>query len=257
MVERTMFGLSKQDVMVIVNRWIGVKDGYLGDFKYRTHEEFYPEYCGVDYDPNDFEGTTRQKFISILSAAPPADQAKIVRGVLERFPIEAEGAPPTRNAELRSRLVGLADGIERQGGIASPSPKVSSEAVRRALSDSETLLGTAEAGNVVDRVHTAFHGYLLAVCEDEGLTIEKDSSVTQLFKTLRTRHPRIRTGGPRSQDISKILGAMATIIDSLQPLRNRASLAHPNPHILADPEALLVINSIRTVFHYLDQRLSE
>lgn len=252
-----MFGLSKQDVMVIVNRWIGVKAGYLGDFTYRTHEEFYPEYCGVDYDPNDFEGTTRQKFISVLSAAAPPDQAKIVRGVLERFPMEAEDAPPTRNAELRERLVALVEGIERQGGIASPSPKVSSEAVRRALSDSETLLGTAEAGNVIDRVHTAFHGHLLAVCEDAGLTVKEDSSITQLFKALRTQHPGMQIGGPRSQDIGRVLGAMATIIDSLQPLRNRASLAHPNPHFLADPEALLVINSVRTIFHYLDQRLSE
>lgn len=45
--------------MKIVNRYIGVRDGYLGDFTYRTHAEFYPEYCGLDIDPATYPGTTR------------------------------------------------------------------------------------------------------------------------------------------------------------------------------------------------------
>lgn len=48
-----MSGLRQRDVMVMVNRWIGVSGGYLGDFTYRTHAEFYPEYCGLAYDPNE------------------------------------------------------------------------------------------------------------------------------------------------------------------------------------------------------------
>lgn len=36
--------------------------------------------------------------------------------------------------------------------------------------------------------------------------------------------------------------------------RNRASLAHPNP-VLPGPEANLVINAVRTIFHYLDHKL--
>jgi hypothetical protein len=79
--------------MKIVNRWIGVSGGYLGDFSYRTHAEFYPEYCGLDFDPYDYEGTTRERFIETTSGAGPRDQARIVHGVLERFPIGADDAP--------------------------------------------------------------------------------------------------------------------------------------------------------------------
>jgi hypothetical protein len=79
--------------MKIVDHWIGVSGGYLGDFSYRTHAEFYPGYCGLDFDPYDYEGTTRERFIETTSGAGPRDQARIVHGVLERFPIGADDAP--------------------------------------------------------------------------------------------------------------------------------------------------------------------
>ena len=41
--------------------------------------------------------------------------------------------------------------------------------------------------------------------------------------------------------------AMANIVDALNPLRNRASLAHPNTGLLEEPEAMLVINAVRTL----------
>jgi hypothetical protein len=44
-------GLTEQEVMIIVNQWIGVRGGYLSDFTYRTHGECYAEYCGVDAKP--------------------------------------------------------------------------------------------------------------------------------------------------------------------------------------------------------------
>ena len=48
---------------------------------------------------------------------------------------------------------------------------------------------------------------------------------------------------------------MATILDSMNSLRNRASVAHPNESLLEDPEAMLVINSARTVLHYIDAKM--
>jgi len=52
--------LSARDVEFVTRKWIGVSGGYLGDFSYRTHHEFYPDYCGIeDIDPYKLEGTTR------------------------------------------------------------------------------------------------------------------------------------------------------------------------------------------------------
>ena len=88
--------------MKIVNRYIGVTGGYLGDFSYRTHADFYPEYCDLEIDPHRYEGTTRQRFIAIISEQEPWVQARVVRGVTERFPVDGPASPPTRTKELRS-----------------------------------------------------------------------------------------------------------------------------------------------------------
>ncbi|WP_218154650.1 hypothetical protein [Paenibacillus sp. UNC496MF] len=74
--------LSNIDVMKVVNGYIGVEGGYLIGFSYNSHEEFYPMYCGLDIDPKQHKGTTRQRFISILSSADAPTQAKILRSVL-------------------------------------------------------------------------------------------------------------------------------------------------------------------------------
>ena len=49
---------------------------------------------------------------------------------------------------------------------------------------------------------------------------------------------------------------MGAILDALNPVRNRASVAHPNPSLLEQHEAMLVVNSTRTILHYLDSKLS-
>ena len=61
--------------------------------------------------------------------------------------------------------------------------------------------------------------------------------------------------GPRAGEIDKVLKALATVLDALQPVRNRASVAHPNKELLAAPEAMLVVNAGRTILHYLDAKL--
>jgi very-short-patch-repair endonuclease len=79
--------LTRPEIYKLVHEYIGVIDGYLGDFSYRTHTEFYPNYCDLDIDPNQYEGTTRERFLQILQKANPIEQAKIVKGILTKYPV--------------------------------------------------------------------------------------------------------------------------------------------------------------------------
>lgn len=105
------------------------------------------------------------------------------------------------------------------------------------------------------RVHTALHGYLIQVCADASITTGFDASLTQLFKILRTHHAAFRDLGPRSDDMGRVLNSLASVVDTLNPVRNKASVAHPNANLLRDPEAMLVINSVRTLLQFLDSKL--
>lgn len=244
--------LTRQEVMKVVNRYIGVDGGYLGDFSYRTHADFYPEYCGLDIDPNALTGTTRERFIEILFSSPPRDQAKILRGVLDRFGDNPDH--PTR-IQLRPELQSWINRLEAVPAVDLETPAHSREVVVRALADADELIRTNGATSAVDRIHTALHGHVLALCAATGIEVDREVTTTRALKLLRRNHHALAASGPRAEDITRMLGAMATVLDSLNPIRNNASVAHPNEELLSEPEAHLAINAARTVFAYLDAKV--
>lgn len=136
--------------------------------------------------------------------------------------------------------------------VSPPVLAVTSQAVDRALRDAEHLTSRSGASSAVDRVHTAFHGYLLAMCAHSGIQVPSDPSVTQLFKLLRVQHSGLAAAFSSSPESARIVNSLANIVDALNPIRNSSSLAHPNPSLLGEPEAMLVINTVRTLFHYLN-----
>ena len=112
MIDRDLssISLSRREITKLVNHYIGVSGGYLGDFSYRTHADFYHDYCNLDINPSEYEGTTRERFIAILSSLPPRDQAAVVRGVIDRFPV-GEG-PSTRTVEVRNEFLQIIQRLE-------------------------------------------------------------------------------------------------------------------------------------------------
>lgn len=249
---RSATGLSKREILLIVNRYIGVEGGYLGDFSYRTHADFYPEYCDLDIDPYRYEGTTRERFIAILSSLPVHDQAKVVRGVIERFPV---GSSRLRTEAAHDELLEIVARLESGGLVPGSPPALTSDVVLRAIGDAEALLQKGGPTSAVDRVHTSLHGHLRYLCDEGGVDYAADDSIVALFKKLRRGHPKLRDLGPRGEDIEKVLNACSSILDALNPVRNRASVAHPNEELLGREEAQLVINVGRSLLSYLDGKL--
>lgn len=247
-------GLRNGEITRIVNRYIGVSGGYLGDFSYRTHADFYPEFCNLDIDPNDYEGTTRERFIAILSPRSPADQAKILRGIIERCPPD-EG-PPTRKT-AHGEVLKLIERMEARGSR------------RRHPADHERGRPPGAHWRRTPHQHlrpderrgpgphrAPLHGYLQAVCDGATIAHQRDDFMVALLRKLRTDHPKLQDLGPRAQDVEKVLNACGAILDALLPVRNRASVAHPNRELLGEHEVRLVINAGRTILHYLDAKLS-
>ncbi|MDD4956282.1 MAG: abortive infection family protein [Candidatus Omnitrophica bacterium] len=138
--------------------------------------------------------------------------------------------------------------------VKTPSLETTSFIVEHALRDAESLVCTSGAPNAIDRVHTAFHGYLKNVCEKAKISYERDTNITAFFKLIRENHPQfeqIRTDA----NIKRVVFSMSAIVDALNHLRNHASIVHPTEKLLPKSEAMLIINTTRTLLHYLDQKL--
>jgi hypothetical protein len=246
--------MTKQEILQLIKKYIGVSEGYLCDFTKRSHEEFYAEFCNLDIDATPLTGTTREKFQHILTNSPPDVQAKIIRGVLAK-------CPPVEGHELRTQeghdnFLRIAQRLEGIAGVGVPTLATTSAVVERALSDAETLIKTNGATSGVDRIHTAIHGYMRAVCDSQSIPYSQEATISVLFNWIRASHSAFIAAGPRADDITKILRAMSTVMDVLNPIRNNASVAHPNENLLEEAEAKLVINAARTILHYIDAKLT-
>jgi TIR domain-containing protein len=104
-----VLGLKQTEINKVIYKYIGVSGGYLGDFSYRSHFEFYVD-LDLEIDPNKHVGTTRQRFTEILSESSPQVQSRILEGILARFPV---GGNPLRTAERAAEIQSWIERLRR------------------------------------------------------------------------------------------------------------------------------------------------
>jgi hypothetical protein len=144
---------------------------------------------------------------------------------------------------------------EGPAAVKNPNLAITSDVVERALKDAENLIGTSGAASAIDRMHTALHGYFRNVCDEARLTYGTDTTITQLFKIVRTQHRAFFETTSYANEIHRVANAFASTIDALNTIRNNATPAHPNDALLEAPEAMLMINVVRTLLHYLNAKI--
>lgn len=250
-----MAGLKSSEIHWVVNSYIGVEGGYLGDFSYRSHRDFYPGYCDLNIDPDTINGsTTREKFVAVLTSSEPLAQAAILRGVAKRFP---SGSERIRTPAAFQQLNDLAKRCADGAAVMPTSPAISSAVVDHALKDATALLESRGPVSAFDRVHTALHGYLKAACLRIPVEIPHLATTAQVFKLLRQHHPALSDLGGQHESLLKIMQGMSAVIDGLSTQRNNASLAHANDDLLGREDALLAINAARTLIQFLDAKMSQ
>ena len=188
-----------------------------------------------------------QKYVEIAGLEDDADQRVLFR--------QMNAALGDTDTHVRFIAAALGEDVEPMS-VEAPAPSISSDVLEQALMDVERSLSEGRPATGIDRIHTAFHTYLRNLAREADLGLQ-DAGMPELFKTLRQCHPALQPMGPRTADLTRILNAMATVIDALNPLRNKASLAHPAEELLPDAEAMLVINAVRTILHYIEKRVRD
>lgn len=106
-------GLTKGEIIRIINDYIGVENGYLVGFSYQSHEEFYSVYCNIDdIDVPSIRGTetTKKTFQKILEESNPDYQKKILEGLLKKIPLTKR---PERN-EMYNEILKMIDNLSKK-----------------------------------------------------------------------------------------------------------------------------------------------
>lgn len=224
--------LTRSEVYRLVNDYIGVSGGYLGDFSYRTHYEFYPYYCDVDIDVGEYEpGTTREKFIRILEDVAPLTQAKILRGVFLKYPVSyfPEGEREKRQAlydefqkaieRLEKFPISPADALAFTAITQLSSQYVSEiweKAIEHRMEDPEAAITAAR---------TLLESVCKNVLDDLGVAYEDSFNLPKLYK-ITTEQLNLAPSQYTEKVFKQILGGCQAVVEGLGSVRNKLSDAH-------------------------------
>jgi hypothetical protein len=262
-----MSNLGRVEVNNVVS-YIGVHGGYLGDFSYASHADFYPSYCGLDIDPNDYTGTTRERFIQILLGADSREQSKILLGIIEKYPLQyfedqlEEGIISKNEYSNKERLhEKITQWIPQLRGEVIEQHELMQdfEFVKEVLSQAETLIANHSYSSAVDRAHTAIHGYLKALCDEQNITFsEQNVKIQDMWGKLKTDHPKFNIDvRDHQRPINQTVNAIGKFLENMNDIRNRHGFSHPNEDIIEENEARFIINLSRVLLFYIDSKTNE
>ena len=252
-----------QDIELLDRRlrpevWDRIRDGAVRLLRARGEVEAADLFASIPFEIWAGTNGFRDDFLVLYAALPLDDYIRVA------------GLQNDARARALFRLVARALGEVDQGvrfiavsydetaepqAVAAPTLASSSDVLERALADVERSLRDGQPAHSVDRIHTALHVYLKEVAKSAGLAVGADPSTTELFRMLRQQHPALQPAGARAADLTRVIQSMASVVDALNPIRNRASLAHPADELLEAPEAMLVVNAVRTLLHFLGSKL--
>lgn len=126
------------------------------------------------------------------------------------------------------------------------------EVISKAIADAELLMSQGKYDSSFDRIHTAFHGYLRKVLENRGVSYEESDTLSQLYNKLHTDISARIGSAPISDLIKTTMRSASGVVTSINDLRNRHSLAHPNDELLKEREAVFVIKLIKDLSEYIN-----
>lgn len=131
------------------------------------------------------------------------------------------------------------------------------DVIVQAVEDAEFFMSNGEYQRAFDRVHTAFHGYLIAILKKYGILVSKDENLSKLYNRVQTLIETEIQPVEIANLVKTTIRSSNGMISSLNEARNKYSLAHPNTNVIGKKEAKLIIGITSTVSDYISGYLDK
>lgn len=126
-----------------------------------------------------------------------------------------------------------------------------------ALADAEMHISAGNPQSAVDRIFTALHAYLKELCKELQPDERTIADPVKLLSYLLDQHSAFQDTSTHASHIRSIRGSLQKILSVLKETRNHGSLAHPNIDLLANADAWLVVNTTKTLMHYVRSKIEK
>lgn len=127
-----------------------------------------------------------------------------------------------------------------------------SEAIDTAIKDANTLIKEGSFVSAIDRIHTAFHGYLESLLNKHGVEYNKSDTVQTLYSKLHSYYEDSIEPKEIATIVKTLLRGASGIVNSINDIRNTYSVSHPNEDLVHDREAKLMAKLVLDVVQYIE-----
>lgn len=159
-----------------------------------------------------------------------------------------QGALKRNKPELYNVIESIVGGVVL---VASPEVNNTNESVFKALEDAEVLLTIQGASSAYDRMHTALHGFLRQICDNNNISFVNSDAITALIPKISS-YIKEQPDDGRNSKVFAMLRAAGSMLDTINYLRNHHSMSHPNENLLKESDAKFSINLARSIMTYID-----
>lgn len=128
--------------------------------------------------------------------------------------------------------------------------KAKSDTLKLAIADANNFITNGNYTSALDRIHTFFMGYVRENLQKKGIEYTESETLNQLFKKMYTFY---ESNASLDKKITTILKSLTGAVYSINELRNKNSLSHPNENIVNDRDAKLAIEAVRIIVNYLEE----
>jgi hypothetical protein len=245
-----------------IEKFLGMKSGYVMDFSDRTFQEFVGEAVGLDIDNEKYHYSSNSKsnrlrqffkvesnytFGKLLSAFCDYWLSKVHTGEID-----------SRDDEnLYKECVKIAERLKQESiveHIDAIHPNVEDRDFKLLAKSIRESIEKNEPEAALDRLHTFTFRYLRALCDQHKISFHKTDSLNAIFgKYIKFLLDNTYIESAMAERILKysinVIEAFNDI--AFNDIRNNKSFAHDNP-ILNYHESVLIFNNVSTTIKFIE-----
>ena len=240
-----------------IEKFLGMKSGYVMDFSDRTFQEFVGESTGLDINDKKYHFASNSKanrlrqFIKVESNYT---FGKLLFAFCEYWisKVHIGEIDPRDDEKLYKECLRIAERLKQENivdNLDSIKPIVDDRDFKLLAKSIKESIEKNEPEVALDRLHTFTFRYLRELCVKHQISFEKSESLNGIFgKYIKFL---IENEYIESKMSEKILKYSINIIESFNDIRNNKSFAHVNP-VLNYQESILIFNNVSSTIKFID-----
>lgn len=240
-----------------IEKFLGMKSGYVMDFSDRTFQEFVEEAVGLDIDNAKYHYASNSKanrlrqFIKVESNYT---LGKLLYAFCDYWlsKVHTGETDPKDDENLYKNCVKIAERLKQESiveQVDAIQPNVDDRDFKLLAKSIRESIERNEPEAALDRLHTFTFRYLRELCDKHQLSYEKTDSLNAVFGKY-IKH-LVASKHIESAMAEKILKYSINVIEAFNDVRNNRSFAHDNS-VLNYQESLLILSNVSSTIKFIE-----